>query len=57
MFNGIRSFRLVATRIEAQWKMSQNRSIDDRLGVIAGLRSQGLHDVAREVEATLPAAT
>lgn len=54
MFAGIRSFRLPAARIEAQWKMSQNRSIEDRLGVIAGLREQGLHDVAHEVEATLP---
>jgi transcriptional regulator len=54
MFNAIRSFRLPAARIEAQWKMSQNRSIDDRKGVIAGLRAQGFEDVAREVEATLP---
>lgn len=54
MFAGIRSFRLPAARIEAQWKMSQNRSIEDRLGVIAGLRAQGMHDVAAEVEATLP---
>jgi transcriptional regulator len=54
VFNAIRSFRLPAARIEAQWKMSQNRSIDDRKGVIAGLRAQGFEDVAREVEATLP---
>lgn len=56
MFAGIRSFRLPATKIEAQWKMSQNRSVEDRLGVIAGLRGQGLHDLAAEVEATLPPA-
>jgi transcriptional regulator len=56
MFAGIRSFRLPASRIEAQWKMSQNRSVDDRLGVIAALRSQGMDDVAREIEATLPPA-
>lgn len=54
MLAGIRGFRLVATRIEAQWKMSQNRSVEDRLGVIAGLRAQGQEDVAREIEATLP---
>lgn len=54
MFAGIRSFRLPALRIEAQSKMSQNRSIDDRRGVIAGLRDQGLHDVAQAVEATIP---
>ena len=54
MFKGIRAFRLKSTRIEAQWKMSQNRSVEDRQGVIAGLREQGLHDVAAEIEATLP---
>ncbi len=56
MFAGIRSFRLPAARIEAQWKMSQNRSVEDRQGVIAGLRAQGMDDVARIVEATLPTA-
>lgn len=54
MFAGIRSFRMPAQRVEAQWKMSQNRSVEDRQGVISGLRSQGRHDVAREIEATLP---
>ena len=57
MFNGIRSFRLRGTRIEAQWKMSQNRSADDRKGVIAGLRMQGRHDVAEMIEAGLPTIT
>ena len=57
MFKGIRAFRLRATRIEAQWKMSQNRSIEDRKGVIAGLQSQGLADVAAFVAETLPAET
>ncbi len=54
MFAGIRSFRLVATRIEAQWKMSQNRSVDDRLGVIAALRAQGQDDVATIIADMLP---
>ena len=54
MLAGIRSFRLAATKVEAQWKMSQNRSVEDRMGVIAGLREQGLDDVAREIEAALP---
>lgn len=54
MFKGIRSFRMTATRIEAQWKMSQNRSIEDRIGVIAALRAEGRHEVADSVEATLP---
>lgn len=56
MLAGIRGFRLVASRIEAQWKMSQNRSVEDRQSVIAALRAQGQEDVAREIEATLPAA-
>lgn len=55
MLNGIRSFRMPAQRIEAQWKLSQNRSKEDRLGVIAGLRASGQDAVALEIEATLPA--
>jgi transcriptional regulator len=56
MLAGIRGFRLRSERIEAQWKMSQNRSIADRQGVIAALRGQGEDDVAALVEATLPPA-
>ena len=41
MFAGIRAFRLVPTRIGAQWKMSQKRSQVDRRGVVAGLRAHG----------------
>jgi transcriptional regulator len=55
MLAGIVAFRLVATRVEAQWKMSQNRSVEDRLGVIAGLRASGQNAVADEIAATLPA--
>lgn len=55
MVAGIRAFRLPAQRIEAQWKMSQNRSAADRHGVIAGLRAQENHAVADMVAATLPA--
>ena len=54
MMRGIRAFRLRADRIEAQWKMSQNRSVADREGVIAALRAQGSDDVADLVAATLP---
>ncbi len=54
MFNGIRSFTLTARKIEAQWKMSQNRSPEDRKSVIAALRAQGDQDVAQAIEATLP---
>jgi transcriptional regulator len=54
MFAGIRAFRLVATRIEAQWKMSQNRSPADRHGVIAALTGQGRTEIAALIAATLP---
>ena len=54
MVRGIRGFRLRAVRIEAQWKMSQNRSAADRAGVVAGLRAQGEHETAALVAATLP---
>ncbi|MDE2200004.1 MAG: FMN-binding negative transcriptional regulator [Rhodospirillales bacterium] len=54
MFAGIRAFRLPAARIEAQWKMSQNRSPADRAGVITALRARGEEAVATLIEATLP---
>lgn len=53
MFAGIRAFKLTPTRVEAQWKMSQNRSTADRLNVASGLRAEGMDDVAALVEATL----
>ncbi len=56
MLGGLRAFRLRSTRIEAQWKMSQNRSVADREGVIAALRGSGQDAVADLVAATLPAA-
>ena len=39
-------FELVATRIQAKRKLNQNRSRDDRLGVIAALRQTGGSDAA-----------
>jgi transcriptional regulator len=57
MIAGIRAFRLPAERIEAQWKMSQNRSPADRVAVAAALRAQGDQAVAELIEATLPAAS
>lgn len=50
---GIRGFRLRARRVEAQWKLSQNRSAADRRGVVAGLRAQNANGVADLVAATL----
>lgn len=56
MFKGIVAFRLRATRVEAQWKMSQNRSAEDRVAVIAALRGQGDDAVADLIAETLPPA-
>ena len=55
MLRGIRAFRLRATKIEAQWKLSQNRSVKDREQVVAGLRGQQQNAIADLVAATLPA--
>ncbi|MBV9811882.1 MAG: FMN-binding negative transcriptional regulator [Acetobacteraceae bacterium] len=55
MLAGIRAFRLTGTRTEAQWKMSQNRSVRDRMGVIAALRARGETEVADLIAQTLPA--
>ncbi len=56
MFAGIRAFTLTPTRVEAQWKMSQNRSAADRRGVVSGLEAQNDSapaQVARLIAATL----
>ena len=55
---GIVGFRLAITRLEGKWKMSQNRPVADRLGVVEALKRD--HDpaataVAELVAATLPA--
>ena len=34
-------FEVEVTKLEGKWKMSQNRLMEDRQGVIAGLRNQG----------------
>jgi len=57
MMNGIRAFTLVPTTVQAQWKMSQNRSQKDRSQVAAALRAQGdtgSANVAELIEAGLP---
>ena len=38
---GIVGVEIVISRIEGKWKMSQNRPVADRLGVIAGFREAG----------------
>ena len=39
MLRGIVGFRFVITRLEGKWKMSQNREMPDRAGVVEGLVS------------------
>jgi transcriptional regulator len=38
---GIVGFRLPIARLIGKWKMSQNRSPEDRRGVVAGLTDEG----------------
>ena len=38
---GIVGFKLPIARLEGKWKMSQNDSFEDRLGVIEGLNNEG----------------
>ena len=59
MLRGIVGFRFPIGRLEGKWKMSQNREMPDRVGVVQGLRTrvQGddlavAADVARRIEPT-----
>jgi len=40
MLRGIVGIRMVITRLDGKWKMSQNRSNDDRAGVVNGLTTE-----------------
>jgi transcriptional regulator len=44
MLRGIVGFRFVIARLEGKWKMSQNREMQDREGVVKGLRARGQGD-------------
>lgn len=44
MLRGIIGFRLAITRLEGKWKMSQNREMKDRDGVVRGLGKRGVGD-------------
>jgi transcriptional regulator len=46
MLRGIVGFALPIVRLEGKWKMSQNRPMEDRIRVVAGLEEQGREDVA-----------
>jgi len=48
---GIVGFRLAITRLEGKWKMSQNRPMPDRVGVIEGLEREGTPDAAAVADA------
>ena len=46
MLRGIVGLELAVDRIEGKWKMSQNRSAEDRAGAADGLAREGRADVA-----------
>ena len=41
MLRGIVGFRFAVTRLEGKWKMSQNREMQDQVGVVNGLNKRG----------------
>jgi len=46
MARAIVGIRLPIVRLEGKWKMSQNRAIEDRKGVVAGLSARGENEDA-----------
>ena len=59
MLRGIVGFRFVITRIERKWKMSQNRELNDQLGVAEGLGQRAEGDdleIARLIPVIVPRA-
>lgn len=48
---GVRGFELVPSAVRMTRKLSQNRSAEDRVGVVAGLNGVGLGDLGRAIEA------
>jgi len=54
MIKGIVVFEILLTRIEAKWKMSQNRDFDDAVGAALGLEAnedENSLEVASEIRA------
>jgi transcriptional regulator len=51
MLRGIVGFRFRVARLEGKWKMSQNRELEDRDGVVRGLRSRSDGDDLRVADA------
>jgi len=54
MLRGITGFEVIPTAMRATVKLSQNKSADDRAGVIAGLRAAGQDDLAAAMAAATP---
>jgi transcriptional regulator len=54
---GIVGFRLTITRLEGKWKLSQNRPMSDRVGVIEGLEREGTPAAAAVADAVASALT
>jgi predicted FMN-binding regulatory protein PaiB len=59
MLRGIVGFRFAITRLEGKWKMSQNREMQDQVGVVNGLNKRGDGDdmeiakiVSRQIKPT-----
>ena len=52
MLGAIVGVEIALTRLEGKWKQSQNRSVDDIAGVIAGLEAEGSHS-ARDAAALM----
>jgi transcriptional regulator len=44
MLRGIVGFRFAITRLEGKWKMSQNREVQDQVGVVKGLSARAAGD-------------
>ncbi len=44
MLGGIVGFRFAITRLQGKWKMSQNREVQDRIGVVKGLNARAAGD-------------
>lgn len=49
LIRGIAGLEIQIAAIEGKWKVSQNKSEADRLGVVAGLRADGEHAMADAV--------
>jgi len=50
MLKGIVGFAIPVSRLEGKWKMSQNRPVEDRAGVVGGLSEEGEDAVAALVK-------